>query len=77
MDALNNRVLEPRIQGMEATPPRDLDPVVEVYKKDVDRTLLRRNLKLTPAERAEQLVKCMEFVAELRRGEARLRARTP
>ena len=26
-------------------------PVIEAYKKDVDRTLLRENLKLTPAER--------------------------
>jgi hypothetical protein len=24
------------------------DPVIEVYKRDVDRTLLRENLKLTP-----------------------------
>ena len=71
---MKNRVPGPRIQGMESTPPRDVDPVVEVYKKDVDRTLLRRNLKLTPSERAEQLVTFMEFVAELRKGEARLRA---
>ena len=27
------------------------DPVVEAYKKDVDRTLLRENLELTVAER--------------------------
>ena len=28
-----------------------VDPVIEAYKKDVDRTLLRENLKLTPNER--------------------------
>jgi hypothetical protein len=27
------------------------DPVVEAYKKDVDVTLLRKNLRLTPEER--------------------------
>ncbi len=27
------------------------DPVIEVFKKDIDRTLLRENLKLTPEER--------------------------
>src|SRR5262249_32076437 len=32
----------------EFAPPDAFDPVVEAYKKDVDRTLLRENLKLTP-----------------------------
>lgn len=33
-------------------PPADIfDPVIEAYKKDVDRTLLRENLKLTVEER--------------------------
>jgi hypothetical protein len=32
------------------------DPVTEYYKKDVDRTLLREHLKLTPAERLRRLV---------------------
>lgn len=31
------------------------DPVVEAYKKHVDRTLLRENLKLTPDERLARL----------------------
>ncbi len=30
------------------------DPVIEAYKKDVDRTLIRENLKLSVAERLEQ-----------------------
>jgi hypothetical protein len=30
---------------------RDRDPVVEAYKKDIDRTLIRENLKLTVEER--------------------------
>lgn len=29
----------------------DADPVIEAYKKDIDRTLIRENLKLTPEQR--------------------------
>jgi hypothetical protein len=32
-------------------PPDYYDPVIEAYKKDVDRTLLRENLKLTVEQR--------------------------
>jgi hypothetical protein len=42
------------------------DPVVEVYMRDVDRTLLRENLKLTPAQRLEKLVSFSSFAATLR-----------
>jgi hypothetical protein len=35
---------------MDVAPRSDPDPVVEAYKKDIDRTLIR-NLKLTLAER--------------------------
>ena len=31
------------------------DPVIEAYKKDVDRTLIRENLKLTPVQRLRKL----------------------
>jgi hypothetical protein len=33
----------------------DPDAVIEAYKKDVDRTLIRENLKLTPDERLRKL----------------------
>ena len=33
----------------------DPDPVIEAYKKDIDRTLIRENLKLTPDERLRKL----------------------
>lgn len=45
----------------------DPDPVVEAYKRDIDRTLLRENLKLTVEERFEELRRLQEFAAELRR----------
>ena len=43
------------------------DPVIEVYKKDVDRTLIRENLKLTVEERLKNLEALQEFAEELRR----------
>ena len=58
-------------QELVGLAPADaVDPVIEVYKKDVDRTLLRENLKLTPQQRSEQLVRFLETIAELRRAEA-------
>ena len=50
------------------------DPVVEFYMKDVDRSLLRENLKLTPGQRLEKLVRFSAFAAELRTAGARARA---
>jgi hypothetical protein len=43
------------------------DPVIERYKSDVDRTLLRENLKLTVEERIRKLVRLQRFAEELRR----------
>ena len=45
----------------------DPDPVIEAYKKDIDRTLIRENLKLTPEQRLLQLMTLQEFADELRR----------
>lgn len=45
----------------------DVDPVIEAFKKDVDRTLLRKALKLTPDERLRELMRLQAFAAELRR----------
>ena len=52
------------------------DPVVERYLRDVDRTLLRRNLALSPEERLNQLQELVRFAEELRRAgrKARLEA---
>jgi hypothetical protein len=43
------------------------DPVIEAYKKDVDRTLIRENLRLSVEERFEKLKGLLEFAEELRR----------
>jgi hypothetical protein len=44
----------------------DPDPVIEAFKKDVDRTLLRENLKLTPEQRVLKLQDFVKFATELR-----------
>lgn len=43
------------------------DPVIEAYKKDVDRTLIRENLRLSVDERFVKLTRLQEFAEELRR----------
>jgi hypothetical protein len=40
---------------------------VRDYMRDVDRTLLRQNLKLTPEQRLAKFASFMRFTAELRR----------
>ena len=51
---------------VELAPADYCDPVIEAYKKDVDRTLLRENLKLTPEERFRKFERFMQYVLELR-----------
>ena len=43
------------------------DPVIEAYKRDIDRTLLRRNLQRTVAERMANLVELQRLAEEARR----------
>jgi hypothetical protein len=55
--------------GHVAAEPKDglsPDPVIELYKRDVDRTLLREHLKLTPQERIEKLLSFMRSAERLR-----------
>ncbi len=67
----------PRCGMSELAPPEAQDPVIEVYKRDVDRTLLRENLKLSPAERAERFQDFMRFLEGVREAGARLRGKKP
>ncbi len=46
----------------ELPPPDVSDPVIEAYKKDVDRTLLRENLKLTVQQRFQRFESFMDGV---------------
>ena len=49
-----------------------LDVVIEAYKKDVDRTLLRENLELTVEERIRKLDGFVRSLAELRKAGRRI-----
>ena len=50
-----------------------MDAVIQAYKNNIDRTLLRENLKLTPEQRLEKLAELQRLAAELRRAGERLR----
>lgn len=52
-----------------------VDPVIEAYKKDVDRTLIRENLALTVQQRFERLMDLQRFAEELGRAGHRARSR--
>lgn len=47
------------------TPAFEPDPVIDAYKQDVDRTLLRERLRRTPTERVEDLAALAAFAEAL------------
>jgi hypothetical protein len=53
----------------------DPDPVIEAYKKDVDRTLLRENLRLTTAQRVEKMIAALRFADAVRQSRLKAGAR--
>ena len=62
---------------MDEAPRPEIDPVVEAYKKDIDRTLIRENLKLTVEERFRKAMALARFADELRRAGREARSRRP
>lgn len=60
----------PPLEGDLPFPP---DPVIEAYKRHVDRTLLRENLRRTPAERFRNLQAWQRQIAAMRPGARSLR----
>jgi hypothetical protein len=59
-------------RSTEGTEP---DPVVRVYLAGVDRTLIAKNLTLTPEERLRQLMALQRMAAELLRAGREARTR--
>lgn len=57
------------------TPRSSLDAIVDAFKRDIDRTLIRENLQRTVEERFENLMAVQRFADELRA--AGRRVRTP
>lgn len=49
------------------------DPVIAAYQRDIDRTLLRENLRLTVDQRIRALQRLSEFHDEMARGVATAR----
>ena len=47
--------------------PPEPDPVIEAYKRDVDRTLLCENLRRSVEERIEALMRVQRLAEEFRR----------
>lgn len=55
------------MRRMSSESARGHDPVIDAYRKSIDLTLLRENLRRTPEERVRQLQSLHDFAAELRR----------
>lgn len=53
--------------------PLEPDPVIEAYKQGIDRSLLRANLRLSPAERLRRLEELLQFAQKLQEAGKRLR----
>ena len=62
---INNRAYNENM--FENAKQLEPDPVIEAYKKDVDRTLIRENFRLSFEERLESLMRLQEFADELRK----------
>lgn len=60
---------------MNAT--RYQDPVIAAYKRDVDLSLLRQNLRLTPAQRLEKMQSALRMVEQLKGATRREPVRRP
>ncbi|HEU4435214.1 MAG TPA: hypothetical protein VFR51_17640 [Pyrinomonadaceae bacterium] len=66
--------LDMNLADQENDPIVGLDAVVEAYKKDVDVTLIRENLRLTVDQRFQQLMKLQQFAEELQRAGRKARS---
>lgn len=62
-----------RENGPDESSENWLRAVIEVYKNDLDRTMLRENLRLTSQQRLENLMALQKFAEELRRAGKELR----
>jgi hypothetical protein len=51
----------------DSTVSLEPDPVIEAFKRDIDRTLLRQNLARTVEERLRNLIELQRFARELAR----------
>lgn len=59
--------MQDRIEKARVVVQAQRDPVVESYKRDVDRSLLRENLRRSPTERVANLAALQRLAMEARR----------
>jgi hypothetical protein len=50
----------------ESAPGIESDPVIEAYKRDVDRTLIREQLRRTVDERVQRMISALGLAEALR-----------
>ena len=60
-------------RSLSPNPPIEPDPTIEAYKRGIDRTLLRENLKKTPEERVLALMALQRLADEAQAAGKRLR----
>jgi hypothetical protein len=66
----------PQKQMVRRPSPND-DPVIAVYREQVDCSILKANLRLTISQRAEKFLRQMQLIYELRAAGERQRAQAP
>jgi hypothetical protein len=47
------------------------EEIIQIYLRDVDRTLIRENLALTPAQRLQKLEEFVEFLRSAKNSDRR------
>lgn len=50
-----------------------IDDIIDLYRRDIDVTLIRENLKLTPEQRLQKLVARAKFTQELHEAGRKMR----
>jgi hypothetical protein len=66
-DASTTSVLGSLMAASASTPVDSISEIIRLYKRDVDRSLLRRQLARTPEERFRDVMDRQAMVEELRR----------
>ena len=66
MQADELRAVAEPFSGVPGPTAEAFDPVLEVFKRDIDFTLVEKNLRLSTEERAQQLVNATRFLARFR-----------
>ena len=62
-----SKPVTPSVDRPNPEPVTAFDEIIEVYLRDVDRTLIRANLTLSPEERLRKLEEFVDFLEKSRR----------